>query len=369
MKKYSSLLILVLLVFSCKKSEEESAVKSNDLITITKTQFEGSGMQLGIVSEQLFDDAVQTSGLIDVPAQHKAKITALLGGYVKNTPLMVGDKVQKGQLLVTLENTEYVDLQQSYLEVYEQMAFLQSEYQRQKTMLEENITSQKNYLKAESDYKKNKATYESLKQKLQLLNINPKQVEKGNIVSTVNIYAPITGEVTVLNANVGKFIAPSDTFIELVDLNYLYLQLNVFEKDVLKIQTGQKISYKIPEANADLRQSTVQLIGKSIESANRTISVSGQLSENDKKQLIAGMFVEAQIIIGSKKALALPTDALVNEDKKDYIFILEKQDATQYYFKRIPVQKGTANETWVEVGSKYDLKNKQIVIKGAFNLN
>ena len=247
MKKYSSLLILVLLVFSCKKNEEK-IIKVNDLTTVTKIQFEGSGMQLGTVSEQLFDDAVQTSGVIDVPAQHKAKITALLGGYVKNTPLMVGDKVQKGQSLVTLENTEYVDLQQSYLEVFEQMAFLQSEYQRQKTMLDENITSQKNYLKAESDYKKNKAAYESLKQKLQLLNINPKQVEKGNIVSTIQIYAPITGEVTVLNANVGKFIAPSDTFIELVDLIHLYLQLNVFEKDVM-IYKNSNINHFVSKIN------------------------------------------------------------------------------------------------------------------------
>ena len=69
---------------------------------------------------------------------------------------MVGDKVTKGQALLTLQNTEFLDIQKEYLEVAEQINYLKSEYERQKTLYDEKISSQKNYLKAESDYRKQK---------------------------------------------------------------------------------------------------------------------------------------------------------------------------------------------------------------------
>ncbi len=83
-------------------------------------------MQLGTLTEQAFNEIVKTTGFIDVPPQNKASVSTFLGGYVKRTPLLVGDKIRKGQLVATLENTEYVELQQQYLEVAEQLNYLKS---------------------------------------------------------------------------------------------------------------------------------------------------------------------------------------------------------------------------------------------------
>ena len=167
---------------------------------------------------------IKSSGKIDVPPQYKAKITPFIGGYVKATKLLVGDKVSKGQALITLENTEYLDIQKDYVEVAEQINYLKSEYERQKTLFNEKISSQKNYLKAESDYRKAKGMYQSLREKLLLLKINPANVEKGKLTSIVTISSPITGDIVVMNANVGMYIAPSDVILEIVDTNHLHLE-------------------------------------------------------------------------------------------------------------------------------------------------
>ena len=230
MKKILYILTLITLTVSCKNEVVEEPVKDDGLITVTAEQFKSSGMIVGTPSEQDFDVTVKASGKIDVPPQYRAKITPFIGGYVKATKLLVGDKVSKGQALITLENTEYLDIQKDYVEVAEQINYLKSEFERQKTLYNEKITSQKNYLKAESDYRQAKGMYQGLREKLLLLNINPANVEKGRFTSVITLSSPISGDITVMNANVGMFMSPSDVILEVVDTNYLHLNLSIFEK-------------------------------------------------------------------------------------------------------------------------------------------
>src|SRR5690625_1212643 len=138
-------------------------------------------MSFGSVMEKDFAKTIHTNGTIDVPPQSKAVISAFSGGYIKNTHLLIGDKVKKGERLLSIENPEFITMQQQYLETAEQLAYLKSEYERQKTMLEENITSQKNYLKAESEYKSAVARTNSLKKNLEMLNINPTRSEERRV--------------------------------------------------------------------------------------------------------------------------------------------------------------------------------------------
>ena len=163
MKWYTYKLVLFGLVFSLsscgnKKSEiAESDTESKTIlegrIRVTQSQFTQSNMLLGSFEEKPFPTIVTVNGMIDVPPESKALASASMGGYIKTTPLIVGDKVTKGQVLVTIENPEFIVLQQQYMEINEQLTYLKAEYDRQVMMKAENITSQKKYLKAESEYK------------------------------------------------------------------------------------------------------------------------------------------------------------------------------------------------------------------------
>ena len=66
-----------------------------------------------------------------------------MGGYIKDNPLLIGDAVKKGQVLITLENPEFVALQQQFQELAEQLDYLKSEYERQQALVAENITSKR----------------------------------------------------------------------------------------------------------------------------------------------------------------------------------------------------------------------------------
>jgi cobalt-zinc-cadmium efflux system membrane fusion protein len=369
MKNILYTIAIATLLFSCKDAKTvEATPKEDGLLTITKEQFQSGAMEISSPTEQDFDVTIKSSGTIDVPPGNRAKVTSFMSGYVKTTKLLIGDKVSKGQAIVTLESTDYLDVQKDYLEVAGQIDYLKSEFERQKTLYDEKITSQKNYLKAESEYRRARGMYQSLKAKLVLLNINPANVEKGKLTSIITIYAPISGDVTVVNATVGMLISPSDVILEIVNNNDLHLELYVFEKDILKVKMNQKIKFTVPEASKDMFEGEVHLVGKSIEGKDRTINIHGHLSENVKQKLLTGMFVEAGIVVNSKKGLAVPSDAVITENNKSFVLLLDNEK-NGYSFKKVPVSLGEKLEKFVEILPHTSINStSRILTKGVFDI-
>lgn len=359
---------LALALCSCRKSEKPEPVsvnsqEDNDQITLTTAQFEGENIQLGLITEHDFTETVVVNGMIDVPPHNKSRVTTFMGGYITKTPLLVGDQVKKGQLLVTMENTEYVALQQEFMEIAEQLNYLKNEFTRQKTLFDEQITSEKNFLKAESTYKSSLAQYNGLKKKLQMLNINPNAVLNGQLTSTINIYAPISGFVTLVNVSNGTFVDASDVIMEIVEIDHIHLELSVFEKDIMKIKKGQKITFKIPEASNKTYLADVHLVGTTIDETSRRVQVHGHI-DNDEEKFIIGMFVEAAIHIDETQRMGLPKEAIVTLGEHNYIFVLKEKTPENYIFSKIEVETGIASENFVEILKPYKLKAK-IIIKGS----
>jgi len=362
------ILLFSLVLVACRNSEKttelvpETETHNND-ITITKAQFEGEKMAFGTLAEYDFNETVKVNGMIDVPPKNKSSVSTFTGGYITKTPLLVGDSVKKGQLLVTLENPEFVELQQNYLEVSEQLNYLKSEFNRQKTLFDEKITSEKNYLKAESAYKSNLAHYNGLRKKLQMLNLNPSSVEQGRIASTINLYAPISGHVTKVNVSNGTYVSPSDVIMEIVDIDHIHLELLVFEKDIMQIKKDQKIEFTIPEASDKTFEAEVHLVGTTIDEQTRRVKVHGHV-DNDKENFIVGMFVDADIIIDSKIGFGLPKEALIEVDNKFFVLILDEENTDEFRFETFKLELGKQTEAYVEILNSEALKDKQIVIKG-----
>jgi cobalt-zinc-cadmium efflux system membrane fusion protein len=368
--------LLGYLLIGCNGSDTKNDAAENmpptvndNLITVSKLQFENAGMILGGLTEQDFAETVQTSGMIDVPPQNRAVISAFAGGYIKNTPLLVGDKVKKGQILVTLENPEFITMQRQYLETAEQMKYLKSEYERQKTLVEENITSQKRFLRAESDYKVAKARYNSFKKNLMMLNINPTQVENGIITSQTSIYSPIDGNITQLDLRMGAFVSASDELMEIISIDHMHLELKVFEKDVMNLKKDQEILFRIPEASNKIYRAEVHLVGTSIDPKERIALVHGHIEEDNEQDtnFTVGMFVDAEIVINKLKKMALPEDAVIEKQNRMYVLKLEDEDAENYHFKQELITAISSYNGYqsIDSASKFQ-KEDRFLVKGAF---
>lgn len=348
-------------------SENEETMPTDERIFVSKAQFEHSKMTLGTLEKKNFPSVVKATGMIDVPPENKAIINAFMGGYIKTTPLLIGDQVKKGQELVTIENPEFITLQQNYLEVKEQITYLKAEFDRQKTMMEEKITSQKSFLKAESEYHTAMAKYNGLAKQLSLLNISIPQVEKGNITATVTIYSPITGSITKVNVARGTFVAPGSPIMEIIDNDHLHIELSVFEKDIMQLKKGQDIKFSIPEASTDIYDAEVHLIGSIIEN-NRTVNIHGHLKDESRANFLVGMFVEADIITSSFSKDALPENTFVDIDGIINTLQLDTVDEKGYYFIPTIVSVENTYNGFSSVAASEKFKDLKFLTSGAFKL-
>lgn len=384
MKNIFILIITLFVITNCKNKEtqtdnhghdhtESDASQKNDKhededIVITQEQFDVNKMQFGALSKQNFPEVVKTTGMIDVPPQSKQIITSFYGGFVKKSNLLIGDKVRKGQSIVSIENPVFVDMQQEYLEIKEQLTYLKSEYDRQKTLFDEKITSEKKYLKAESEYKRKKAKYNALAKKLKMINIKPSSVSIDNIVSTITLYSSINGTVTKVNVSKGTPISPTDEILEIINTDHIHIELTVFEKYAMKIKKDQVIRFKIPEASDENFVAEVHLVGKTIDEKTRTVKVHGHLHNETKNVFDIGMFVEAKIEISNKEIIALPEEAVIEEGEHQIVLKLGHQANNRFLFVPIEVKIGKKYNGFVEVISDKIKMTDKVLVKGAYSL-
>ena len=343
---------------------------TEDVYELTTTQFNSSDMKLGKLEMQEFYEVVKANGMFDVPPQNRASISSFFGGAVKDIKLLPGQRVKMGEVLFTLENPEYVQLQQDFLESQGQLTYLKSDFERQKNLVADNVTSQKNYLKSESDYIVTRARLESLRKKLELLNINPNTLTIDNIRATVSVIAPINGYITDVNITRGSFLNSSDVAMVIVDTDNLHLELNIFEKDIAKVKIGQPIHFRIQEDQSQQYEASVYLVNKTVDAERRTIGILGKLADTKlTNRFSPGIYVQADIYTTSDSRISLPQEALVEVDNMYYVLVLDGSSEEGYSFVKREVKVGLSNNDNYEILNASDFnENTEFLVKGAFNL-
>ncbi len=147
-------------------------------------------IELGSIEIRSLGDILKVNGIVTVAPQSLATVCMPLGGFVKNTALFPGTAVNKGQTLAVIENQDFVDIQQSYLETKNKLIFAEAEYKRHTELYKNDVYSQQNVQQVTVEYRNLKAMVKSYEQKLLLIGINPERLSEDNISSTVNSSIP-----------------------------------------------------------------------------------------------------------------------------------------------------------------------------------
>ena len=376
---YLTTSLLIFLLFACKQGAEKPAeivpeALQEGRILITQTQFESNGMALGSAKKMEFPEVIRVSGSIDVPPENRVIISAVYGGFVKKISLLEGDSVRKGQVVITLENPEFLKLQQEYLEIRERLPYLKSEFERQEILFKEKISSEKLYLRARSEYFTAMAQKKSLEAQLELLGVRPDALDAGEMRSVISMHTPISGKVTRVNVRTGAYVSPATAIMEIVNNQHIHLELMVFEQDINRIRKEQAIRFRIPEISDRVREGSVYLIGNTVDE-KRTVKVHAHVREEDLEELMVGMFVQADILTGTRDAdsgnlpsyWALPEEAIVSGENGSYILVLETSDEQGYTLRKQPVEVGITSGGFTALTDPGSLESSdQILTRGAF---
>lgn len=382
MKKNKFELPIIILSFlvaftSCnegkKQADEtkEEEVLPEYIVELRDDQIKLANIEIGAIELRPMSETIKVNGTVSVAPQNIATVSMPMGGFVKSTNLMPGNIVQKGQTLAIIENPEFIDIQQDYLETKIGYELAKAEYERQNELFKSDVSSQKNMQQVTSNYNSLKVQLKALEQKLSLVGINPFKLNEDNMSRSVALVSPITGSVRAVNVSIGKYVSPSDVLFEIVNSDKLFLELVLFEKDACKVSNGEKVLFNI---NNETEQHMAYIFqtAKSVDT-DKTYKVYAGI-QITCKNIMPGMYVNASIATTSNEVTAVPSESIVSFDDKDYIFVFEKDKIesgkpfTEY--RMIQIRKGVSDDGFIEIilPETFNFKEAKIVVKGAYNL-
>jgi RND family efflux transporter MFP subunit len=386
-----------------EETEHHDEHENENTATLTSEQMKSIKIELGSIEKKQLTASLKANGLLKVPNQNKANATASLGGVIKSILVQTGNTVSKGQVIATITNNLFITLQEEFLSVSSKTTLAELEFARQKELQQGNATALKNLQSAEAELKSLKAKKSSLQKQLELIGINSETLTSENIQSVISITSPINGAISNVLVNIGTYVDANNPIAEIVDNSQLHLDLYVYEKDLQKLKVGQTIHFTLTNNPGKEYDADVYAISNTFEPSTKAIAVHAMVKGN-KQGLIDGMSITALVSLDNATVDAVPTNAIVNHEGQDYIFIvtdahseeehhsetdtaehkhdehghehnekegehkegehLEEEGTT---FEKIPVRKGTTDIGYSEITLLKEIPaNSKVVVNGAF---
>lgn len=338
--------LLTLILISCGADEKVKPVeKTEDMnsVELSDEQIKQAGIVVDSIAFRAINAELKVNGLVDVPPQNIVSVSFPLGGYLKNTQLLPGMRVRRGEVIGIMEDPSLVQLQQDYLMAEARLQYLQQDLQRQKLLNENKVSADKVLQQAESDFKAQNVLVRGFSEKLKLIGIQPASLTAESISRSVPIRSPINGFVSKVNVNIGKYVNPSDVLFELINPDDMHAALTVFEKDIALVHPDQKVYVTFVDEPDREYECEVLLVTRNVD-GDRSALVHCHF-EKQPDRLLPGMFLNARIVVNNVRSLAVPSESLVRFENQNYLLAAEPDN----HFTLLPVQTGVEDNGWTEI--------------------
>lgn len=379
--------------------EEHEHGEHAEGLELSQAQLDAVGIVIGNIEQKNLTAVVKSSGQLAVPPQNAAQINVLTGGIIRKINVIEGQRVKKGQVLVTIENQELIRLQQDYLSAKGGFSYIEAEYNRQQQLKAANAGTGKAHQQAEANYNAEKAKIKALERQLQQYGISASRISSGNITSQVPVTSPINGTIGKIVAETGSYAQPGVSIMDIVDNSKIHADLIVFEKDLSKIKVGQRVDFQLTNQKNEQIEGEIYGINKSFENDSKGVVVHAVIKKPGAN-LIPGMYVTGLIGVGTAMSTAVPVDAVVRAEGKEFIFIVDtdaeaahekehaaeekaeaagahdekhreadKKEEKSVHFKKVEVSTGVTELGYIQITPIEKLPaDVKVVTKGAFYL-
>ena len=296
------------------------------------------------VEVQDFDKVITLGGL--TAAENTVNVIAKISGMeqIKAVNVKVGDKVKAGQVLAQLDN-EVSSINLSNAQLAYDNAF--TNYENAKQLFELGAVSQ-------SDLNQLKMAYENANNTL-------RQAQMAMEYATVT--APISGTVTMVNANVGSYATASAPMFEIANVDTLEITAGINEQNVSRIHIGQEVLLKINSVSDEWFPGTITEISKVMNSQTKSYPITIAMNNKDDA-LVAGMYAEVKVVVDqADDVLVIPVDAIVYKEAQPVAFVVQEDGTVKEAALTLGINDGD-----YYVVTKGLKAGDQIVIKGNGNL-
>ena len=287
--------LALLLMTACNSSKEQPKPMEQATDTTTTMAEKVDTMQVdAITSATAIANPASFNGTLVIPPRNFATVSLSMDGIVKNLSLLPGTYIPKGAVLATLENPQFIELQQNYLDSHAQLEYLEAEYNRQTALSREEAASQKKYQQSKADYLSMKSRMQANAAQLRLLGIEPETLLKSGIRSYLEVTAPIGGYISNVQANLGKHLSAGETLCDIIDKSETMVRLIAYEKDLNGMKVGSRVQFRVNGLGKQTFHATLISIGQQVDDTNRSIELYAKVLDGSSI-FRPGMYVSARM--------------------------------------------------------------------------
>lgn len=382
LKVFSLALVLALLLTACGKDKTEEEVRED----YTPVEVEK-------ITRETLKNPRSFKG--KVVSNEEVLVIPKLMGTVSSLNVKLGDKVQEGQVLFTLDDGDIRrSLEQADIAVDLAQKGVRQAENGLATVRINRTASEENMLKSKLDLERMEVLYKEgaiaktqLEQaKLAFLSadsqlktvdsqilqgeisleqaqdqLNQALVSKNQVLDKLEdarVTAPLSGIVSSLDVKLGQMVANGQASAVIVDNSRVYIEVEVIESLVNKLSQGQKVSVKIPAALDGDLASSLDYVSPTADPASKLYKVRAYI-DNSKDLIRPGMTGEIKLTTDEiKDTIALPRELILNKDQEYFVFVVEDNKAV----KR-PVSLGEDFDDYIEIKSGLSLGD-DLIVKG-----
>ncbi len=339
----------------------DSSPTTTPYLKLTPEQAEEAGIQLGAALRKKMASPLRVTATIGLPPQSLHSVHTPVGGYVQHPKYLPGDYVRRGTLLCTIAHPTLVRMQRDYLKTLAQLKFLEAEKVRKETLVANDATAQRVYEQTVSEYEMAKAEVEGLRQELKWMGFDLARIEQGQLQLALPILAPANGYISEIHINEGRYVRPDDLLYEIVDDRHVHLELEVFAKDLKRVQRGQHVDC-LPAGGSDTLSATVHLVSHKVDETTGTARVHAHF-EQERIAPKPGTRTQAIIWVDEAEVWAVPKSAVIRQGNSFWLYLAKDSG-----FVKKQVQIGRRQGGWLELLDFVPQAGEQIVWKGAYAL-
>ncbi len=336
-------------------------------ISLTQQQVNAVDLRMDIAKTRELDATLKVTGALVLRPQSQGEVASLMGGIVKSLLVKDGQKVSRGQVVATIENTDVVSLQREYYSAYKESELARLELERQRQLSSKGAGVGKSLQQAEKNYQIARASMVGIARQLSQLGIGTANAAQGRFTTVFPLRAPISGTVSQVTASLGSYADMQTPLMKIRDNNAVECDLNVFEKDINKVKNGDRVRLELANQPNVTLTGKVYGMNQYFNDGTKSVAVHVRLDNAKGARLFDGMYVSGLIATGRQECKTLPTDAIVNSDGKTYVFALNKTPKNgKFEFSRHEVTTGVSQDGYTEVAlCEHIQKDQKIVTESA----
>ena len=299
MKSYFVYLTAALMMAACSggnssdvDSQTSDSVDKSDSVEI-KANADSVGID-GVSSATNVANSPTFNGVIMVSPQQNATVSLTMGGKVHSLKVMPGQAVARGQVIASIDNPEYIDLQQTYLDASAQTEYLEKEYKRQSELSANDASSQKKMQQSKAEYLSMHSRLSAAASRLKTLGVNPASVKLNGIQPYLLVKAPINGFVTNLNVNLGKYLDAGEPICDVINKSQPLIQLTVYERELNLMRVGRPVEFRVNGMGKKTFNAQIVSIDQSVDAKDYSIKVYAKVMASNSN-FRPGMYIRAKL--------------------------------------------------------------------------